>query len=121
MTFSNKIVSQLCLFIFRTEAGIRFIGINLNAIEQKNPFFFSIQQGQDYEVRTYAATKYMSTTVSGKEWDPCTSTGFRRLFNYIQGTNKSSEFHHRKSVNATLDFVFKKSIFFYGLVKLIRN
>lgn len=76
-------------------------------------FFFPIQQGQDYEVRTYAATKYMSTTVSGKEWDPCMSTGFRRLFNYIQGTNKSSEFHQRKSVNATLDFVLKKKYFFF--------
>lgn len=43
LTFSNKIVSQLYLFIFRTEAGIRFIGINLTGIEQKKKkhiFFF---------------------------------------------------------------------------------
>lgn len=62
---------------------------------------FPTQPEQDYEVRTYPATNYVSTTVSGQQWDPSMSTGFRRLFNYIQGTNKSSECHQRPSVNAT--------------------
>lgn len=82
--------SFLCLFLF--------FGYFLSF------FFFLFLQGQDYEVRTYPATKYMSTAVSGTQWDSCQTTGFRRLFSYIQGNNKSSEFHLHWSANATLDF-----------------
>lgn len=67
-------------------------------------FELTFLQGQDYEVRTYQTTKYMSTTVSGTQWDSSQTTGFRRLFSYIQGNNKSSEFHLHWSANATLDF-----------------
>lgn len=51
-----------------------------------------VLQGEDYEVRTYHATKWMSTTLSGMQWDAAMSAGFRKLFNYIQGNNKDSEF-----------------------------
>ncbi|XP_074541291.1 heme-binding protein 2 [Halichoeres trimaculatus] len=47
------------------------------------------KQGQDYEVRTYHATKWVSTTLSGMELDAALSKGFRRLFSYIQGNNKA--------------------------------
>ena len=49
-------------------------------------------QGEDYEVRTYPAAKWVSTTTTGMQWDPAISTGFRRLFKYIQGANINSEF-----------------------------
>lgn len=52
-----------------------------------------VWQGQDYEIRTYQPTKWVSTSVSGMQLEAALSTGFRRLFNYIQGNNKNSEFH----------------------------
>ncbi|XP_058234490.1 heme-binding protein 2 [Hemibagrus wyckioides] len=45
-------------------------------------------KGDDYEVRTYHTTQWVSTTVSGPEQDEALSTGFRRLFKYIQGNNE---------------------------------
>ncbi|XP_005809612.1 heme-binding protein 2-like [Xiphophorus maculatus] len=56
----------------------------------KSPKFTAEEaKGQDYEIRTYHPTRWMSTTVSGMQGDECTSTGFRRLFRYIQGNNKN--------------------------------
>ncbi|XP_066533030.1 heme-binding protein 2 [Hoplias malabaricus] len=45
-------------------------------------------KGQDYEVRTYQQTNWVSTTVTGMEQDSALSTGFKRLFKYIQGNNE---------------------------------
>ncbi|XP_060773955.1 heme-binding protein 2 isoform X3 [Neoarius graeffei] len=45
-------------------------------------------KGQDYEVRTYHPTQWVSTTVNGTEQDEGLTTGFRRLFKYIQGNNE---------------------------------
>ncbi|KAI5610941.1 heme-binding protein 2, partial [Silurus asotus] len=55
----------------------------------ENPKFTPQEsKGDDYEVRTYHTTQWMSTTVSGMEQDEALSTGFRRLFKYIQGNNE---------------------------------
>lgn len=51
-------------------------------------FFF---QEKDYEIRTYHATKWASTSLNGMQFDEAMKTGFRRLFNYIQGNNQKSE------------------------------
>lgn len=53
--------------------------------------FFFFLQGQDYEVRTYHATNWVSTSLSGMEMDAAFNAGFRRLFNYIKGNNINSE------------------------------
>lgn len=53
--------------------------------------FVHVLQGEDYEVRTYQPTKWVSTTLSAMEWDTAMNAGFRRLFNYIQGNNGNSE------------------------------
>lgn len=56
----------------------------------QNPKFTSAEkQGEDYETRTYQATKWVSTSLTATEWDAAMSTGFRRLFKYIQGTNQN--------------------------------
>ncbi|KAK5903542.1 hypothetical protein CgunFtcFv8_007314 [Champsocephalus gunnari] len=47
------------------------------------------KEGQDYEIRTYLATNWVSTTLSGMEWDAALSAGFRKLFKYIQGNNQN--------------------------------
>ncbi|CAL8312771.1 unnamed protein product [Lota lota] len=47
------------------------------------------KQGEDYEVRTYQAAKWVSTTTTGLQSDPAISTGFRKLFKYIQGANQN--------------------------------
>ncbi|KAM9435589.1 heme-binding protein 2 [Clarias gariepinus] len=51
---------------------------------------FTLQESKadDYEVRTYHTTNWVSTTVSGMDQDEALSTGFKRLFKYIQGTNE---------------------------------
>lgn len=50
-----------------------------------------VLQGEDYEIRTYHDTNWVSTTVSGMQLDTAMNTGFRRLFRYIQGNNQNSE------------------------------
>ncbi|KAM9354213.1 heme-binding protein 2 [Pholidichthys leucotaenia] len=56
----------------------------------QNPKFTAGEKkGDDYEICTYHATKWMSTTLSGMQLDSAMSAGFHRLFNYIQGNNKS--------------------------------
>ncbi|XP_075059234.1 heme-binding protein 2 isoform X2 [Mixophyes fleayi] len=45
-------------------------------------------QSSDYEMRQYEPAKWVSTEVTSmKDWDSAVSTGFMRLFNYIQGNN----------------------------------
>ena len=50
-----------------------------------------MSQGEDYEVRTYEVTNWVSTTLTGMELDPAMNAGFRRLFKYIQGENERSK------------------------------
>ncbi|MCJ8743811.1 hypothetical protein PDJAM_G00098500 [Pangasius djambal] len=55
----------------------------------ENPKFTPQEsKGEDYEVRTYHTTRWVSTTVSGMEQEEALSTGFKRLFRYIQGNNE---------------------------------
>ncbi|XP_059368652.1 heme-binding protein 2 [Carassius carassius] len=54
---------------------------------QQPKFTAQPSKGEDYEVRTYHTTNWVSTAVTGMEQDPAFSTGFRRLFKYIQGNN----------------------------------
>nr|XP_033504735.1 heme-binding protein 2 isoform X1 [Epinephelus lanceolatus] len=54
------------------------------------------KKGEDYEIRTYHATKWMSTTLSGMQLDAAMNAGFRRLFSYIQGNN-----HNKVKVEMT--------------------
>ncbi|KAM3603331.1 uncharacterized protein V6R79_020497 [Siganus canaliculatus] len=69
---------------------LKFVGQTLFSTGLQTPKFTTAeQQGKDYEVRTYHATKWVSTTLSGMEWDAAMNTGFRRLFNYIQGKNQN--------------------------------
>ncbi|KAJ1155813.1 hypothetical protein NDU88_008538 [Pleurodeles waltl] len=45
-------------------------------------------EATDYEIRQYEPAKWVSTTLSTTELDPAISTGFMRLFGYIQGNNE---------------------------------
>ncbi|XP_034555801.1 heme-binding protein 2 [Notolabrus celidotus] len=68
---------------------LKAVGQVLFSSGLQNPKFTPAEkQGQDYEIRTYHATKWVSTTLSGMKMDESLSTGFRRLFSYIQGNNK---------------------------------
>lgn len=69
----------------------------LNAVSKalfgglQNPKFTPHEsKGQDYEVRTYHTTQWVSTSVSGMEQDEALRSGFMRLFKYIQGNNQKS-------------------------------
>ncbi|CAL8311619.1 unnamed protein product [Boreogadus saida] len=66
---------------------LKTIGNALFSKIQNPKFIPGEKQGEDYEVRTYPAAKWVSTTTTGMDWDPAISTGFRRLFKYIQGAN----------------------------------
>lgn len=69
---------------------LRAVGRALFSSGYQNPKFSPVEtKAQDYEVRTYHAAKWISTSVSGANWDEAMSTGFRRLFKYIQGHNQS--------------------------------
>ncbi|XP_072265060.1 heme-binding protein 2 [Pyxicephalus adspersus] len=56
----------------------------------ENPKWKALEtQSEDYELRQYEPAKWVSTEVSSvKEWDNAVSTGFMRLFSYIQGNNE---------------------------------
>ncbi|KAM8946402.1 heme-binding protein 2 [Pelodytes ibericus] len=48
-----------------------------------------VHEASEYETRQYEATKWVSTAVESlKDWDSAVSTGFMRLFKYIQGSNE---------------------------------
>uniref|UniRef100_A0A8C6STU0 Heme binding protein 2 n=1 Tax=Neogobius melanostomus TaxID=47308 RepID=A0A8C6STU0_9GOBI len=69
---------------------LKAVGQALFSTGLQNPGFTPAEkQGQDYETRTYNASKWVSTTLTGTDWDPAMSTGFRRLFKYIGGTNQN--------------------------------
>jgi len=52
------------------------------------PKYTVMKKGKDYELRKYAAAKWVSTNLSGVEYGmSATRTMFMRLFNYISGEN----------------------------------
>ncbi|XP_040285147.1 heme-binding protein 2 [Bufo bufo] len=53
------------------------------------PNWTAIETSTDYEIRQYEPAKWVNTKVTSmKDWDSAISTGFMRLFNYIQGNNE---------------------------------
>uniref|UniRef100_A0A672YST9 Heme binding protein 2 n=1 Tax=Sphaeramia orbicularis TaxID=375764 RepID=A0A672YST9_9TELE len=70
---------------------LKAVGQALFSTGLQNPKFTAEEkQGQDYEVRTYHATKWVSTSLKGMDMDQAMNTGFRRLFKYISGTNQNN-------------------------------
>ncbi|XP_077669244.1 heme-binding protein 2 isoform X3 [Eretmochelys imbricata] len=45
-------------------------------------------QASDYEVRQYEPAKWVATSVKSMDYDSAVSTGFMKLFDYIQGKNE---------------------------------
>ncbi|XP_044866822.1 heme-binding protein 2 isoform X2 [Mauremys mutica] len=45
-------------------------------------------QASDYEVRQYEPAKWVATPIKSMDYDSAISTGFMKLFNYIQGKNE---------------------------------
>ncbi|KAF7657649.1 hypothetical protein LDENG_00024130 [Lucifuga dentata] len=71
-------------------AMLKAVGQALFSAGLQHPKFTAQEKkAEDYEVRTYHATKWISTSLSGMQWDAAMNAGFRRLFNYIQGNNQS--------------------------------
>uniref|UniRef100_A0A1A8CL10 Heme binding protein 2 n=1 Tax=Nothobranchius kadleci TaxID=1051664 RepID=A0A1A8CL10_NOTKA len=69
---------------------LKAVGQALFSTGLKNPKFTAEEpKGQDYEIRTYHAAKWVSTSVNGMQGDEAMKTGFRRLFSYIQGNNQN--------------------------------
>ncbi|KAF6737548.1 Heme-binding protein 2 [Oryzias melastigma] len=69
---------------------LKAVGQVLFSSGLQNPKFTAGEKkAQDYEIRTYHPAKWVSTTLSGMQGEEHLKTGFRRLFNYIQGNNKN--------------------------------
>ncbi|XP_048700362.1 heme-binding protein 2 isoform X1 [Caretta caretta] len=45
-------------------------------------------QASDYEVRQYEPAKWVATSIKSMDYDSAVSTGFMKLFDYIQGKNE---------------------------------
>ncbi|XP_051954915.1 heme-binding protein 2 [Xyrauchen texanus] len=83
---------------------LKAIGQTLFSSGLQHPKFTPQESKGDYEVRTYHATNWVSTAVPGMEQDTALSTGFRRLFKYIQGTNeKKSKVEMTAPVSCMID------------------
>ncbi|XP_056301558.1 heme-binding protein 2 [Danio aesculapii] len=84
---------------------LKAIGQTLFSSGLQNPKYTAQEsKGDSYEVRTYQATNWVSTAVTGMEQDPAMSTGFRRLFKYIQGSNeKKSKVEMTTPVSCLID------------------
>ncbi|CAB1435489.1 unnamed protein product [Pleuronectes platessa] len=69
---------------------LKAVGQALFSTGLQNPEFTAVEgnKAEDYEVRTYHATKWVSTSLSGMHLDEAMKDGFRRLFSYIQGNNQ---------------------------------
>lgn len=50
---------------------------------------------QEYEVRQYEASNWVSTSLKGIDYDQAQYTLFMRLFNYISGDNVKSKYHQQ--------------------------
>ncbi|XP_036942098.1 heme-binding protein 2 [Acanthopagrus latus] len=88
LTRTKRVSSQRHLLATFTPVMLKAVGQALFSTGLQNPKFTAEEkQGEDYEVRTYQPTKWVSTTLSAMEWDTAMNAGFRRLFNYIQGNN----------------------------------
>ncbi|XP_064847319.1 heme-binding protein 2 [Oncorhynchus masou masou] len=72
---------------------LKTIGQAIFSTTLQNPKFTPNEENKapDYEVRTYQTTNWISTTLTGMEQQAAISTGFRRLFSYIQGNNHNKE------------------------------
>ncbi|XP_071335358.1 heme-binding protein 2 [Trachinotus anak] len=69
---------------------LKAVGQVLFSSGLQNPKFTAEEKkAEDYEIRTYHATKWVSTSLSGMQMDVAMNTGFRRLFKYIQGNNQN--------------------------------
>ncbi|XP_040921139.1 heme-binding protein 2 [Toxotes jaculatrix] len=69
---------------------LKAVGQVLFSSGLQNPKFTAEEKkGDDYEIRTYHATKWVSTSLSGMQIDTAMNTGFHRLFKYIQGNNQN--------------------------------
>lgn len=55
------------------------------------PEFKTLEKTKGYEERQYFSKDWTSTTITDLDLDKATSTGFMRLFHYIQGENESSQ------------------------------
>uniref|UniRef100_A0A8C3RKV7 Heme-binding protein 2 n=1 Tax=Chelydra serpentina TaxID=8475 RepID=A0A8C3RKV7_CHESE len=59
------------------------------SLHPKPRFASSIYNGaSDYEVRQYEPANWVATPVKSMDYDSAVSTGFMKLFNYIQGKNE---------------------------------
>ncbi|XP_069552685.1 heme-binding protein 2 [Brachyistius frenatus] len=105
-TENNNVVGEQTIFLtWKKRVGPAAASVMLKAVGQalfstslQNPKFTAEEkkEGQDYEVRTYHATNWVSTSLSGTQWDAASNAGFRKLFSYIQGNN-----HNKVKVEMT--------------------
>ena len=55
------------------------------------PKYTLVAKKDGYEIRNYAASKWVGTTVSTASYTEASETGFRLLFEYISGANAAKE------------------------------
>ncbi|GFR52121.1 hypothetical protein Agub_g14634 [Astrephomene gubernaculifera] len=55
------------------------------------PFKVVKSYNEDVELRSYKAGMWVSTNVTGTQYDTAVSTGFKRLFAYISGANAAQQ------------------------------
>ncbi|KAM9798123.1 heme-binding protein 2 [Neosynchiropus ocellatus] len=66
------------------------LGQALFSVGIQNPKFIPVEtSATDYEIRIYAESKWVSTTLTGMSMDEASYAGFRKLFSYIQGSNQN--------------------------------
>ena len=73
------------------------ITINVEIHKNIRTLFFV----QGVEERHYKATKWVSTQVMGMNHEEARSKGFRRLLNYITGTNENSKYYKYKPITCS--------------------
>lgn len=67
---------------------IKAVGQSVLGTGLDKPAYTVVKKEDGYEERRYAAAKWVSTKVSGIELDAARTTGFWRLFKYIDGENE---------------------------------
>jgi len=51
------------------------------------PEYKTLKTTDDYEIRQYKESMWVSTRITGMDYDEAVSEGFRKLFDYIEGDN----------------------------------
>merc|ERR1712183_241423 len=80
---------SVCIFIFLWLATLSQAANLYNGYEQ--PQYTVLESNEDYELRKYPSSTWISADTNGANYDDTSSSNFWKLFGYISGGNDANQ------------------------------